>query len=59
MKLNIGGLLRRSVKRGANVARRVGKATRRVVKRGTNTVGLTKRRRTARRRSGSRRAGRR
>lgn len=58
MKLNIGGLLRRSVKRGANVARRVGKATRRVVKRGTNTIGLTKRRRTARR-SGSRRAGRR
>ncbi len=58
MKLNIGGLLRRSVKRGANVARRVGKATRRVVKRGTNTIGLTKRRRTARHRS-TRRAGRR
>ncbi len=53
MKLNIGGLLRRSVKRGANVARRVGKATRRVVRRSTNTLGLT--RRSAHRKSSGRR----
>jgi hypothetical protein len=51
MKLNIGGLLRRSMKRGANVARRVGKGTRRVLRRGTNTIGLTKRRKSSGRRS--------
>ena len=57
MKLNIGGLLRRTVKRGANAARKVGKGTRRVLRRGTNTLGLTKRRRASGRRT--RRAGRR
>ena len=43
--------LKRGMKRGANVVRRVGKATRRTVKRGTNAVGLTRRRRSGRRRS--------
>jgi hypothetical protein len=51
MKLNIGGLLRRTVKRGANAARKVGKGTRRVLRRGTNTIGLTKRRKSSGRRS--------
>lgn len=47
-------LLRKSVKRGTNVVRRVGKLTRKTVKRGTNTLGLTKKARRHRRR-GSRR----
>lgn len=48
-------LLRKSVKRGTNVVRRVGKFTRSTVKRGTNTLGLTKRRRSGSRRSHRRR----
>jgi hypothetical protein len=48
-------LLRKSVKRGTNVVRRVGKLTRKTVKRGTNTIGLTKK---ARRRSSRRRGSR-
>lgn len=43
-------ILRKSVKRGTNVVRRVGKFTRKTVKRGTNTLGLTKRRRAGSRR---------
>ncbi len=39
---NIIGLFRKSLKRGTNVVRRVGKLTRKTVKRGTNTLGLTK-----------------
>jgi hypothetical protein len=42
-------ILRRTLKRGTNAVRRVGKLTRRTVKRGTNAVGLT--RRSRRRRS--------
>jgi hypothetical protein len=41
---NVVGFLRKTLKRSANVARRVGKMTRKTVKRGTNTIGLTKRR---------------
>ena len=52
---NIIGLFRKSLKRGTNVVRRVGKLTRKTVKRGTNTIGLTKR---ARRRSSRRRGSR-
>lgn len=44
-------MLRRTLKRGTNVVRRVGKATRATVKRGTNAVGLTKRRRSSKRSS--------
>lgn len=54
--------LRKTVKRGTNAVRRVGKFTRKTVKRGTNTLGLTKRRkgsRSAHRKSRSRRGGRR
>jgi len=36
-------MFRKTLKRGANVVRRVGKAARRTVKRGTNAVGLTRR----------------
>ena len=43
--------LRKSLKRSANAVRRVGKATRRTVRRGTNTLGLTKRRKSHRRHS--------
>ena len=53
---NVVGFLRKTLKRSANVARRVGKMTRKTVKRGTNAIGLTKRRRSGRK---SRRAGRR
>ena len=38
------GLLRKTVKRGTNLIKRVGKVSRRTLKRGTNAVGLTKRR---------------
>jgi hypothetical protein len=51
------GMLRKTLKRGTNVVRRVGKATRRTVKRGTNVVGLTGKRRRGGRKS--RRGGRR
>jgi hypothetical protein len=47
-------ILRKTVKRGTNAVRRVGKYATKTVKRGTNTIGLTKRRRSSRRR-GSRR----
>lgn len=39
-------LFKKTLKRGTNVVRRVGRVTRRTVKRGTNAVGLTKRRKT-------------
>jgi len=41
---NLLGLLRKTVKRGTNLIKRVGKVSRRTLKRGTNAVGLTKRR---------------
>jgi hypothetical protein len=44
-------LFRKTLKRGTNVVRRVGKATRATVKRGTNAVGLTRRRRGSAKRS--------
>lgn len=43
-------LFKKTLKRGTNVVRRVGKATRRTLRRGTNAVGLTKKRRASRRR---------
>ena len=46
---SILGMLKKTLKRGANAVRRVGKATRRTVKRGTNAIGLTRRRRFGRR----------
>ena len=42
---SILGMLKKTLKRGTNVVRRVGRATRRTVKRGTNAVRLTRRRR--------------
>jgi hypothetical protein len=38
-------LFRKSLKRGSNIVRRVGKGTRKAVRKGTNTIGLTKKRR--------------
>ena len=49
---NVLGLFRKTLKRGTNVVRRVGKLTRKTVKRGTNTIGLTKKSRRHRRKSG-------
>jgi len=43
-------VFRKTLKRGTNVVRGVGKFTRRTIKRGTNAVGLTRRRRSAHRR---------
>jgi hypothetical protein len=37
------GLLRKTLKRGTNAVRRVGKISRNTAKRATNTLGLTKR----------------
>lgn len=37
--------LRKTLKRGLNSVRRVGKASRNLARRGTNSVGLTRRRR--------------
>ena len=42
-------MFRRTVKRGTNLVRRVGKLAKRTVKRGTNAVGLTRRRSNRRR----------
>jgi hypothetical protein len=42
-------LFKKTLKRGTNVVRRVGKVTRKTLRRGTNTLGLTKRRRGPRR----------
>jgi hypothetical protein len=42
-------LFKKTLKRGTNVVRRVGKKTRSTLKRGTNAVGLTKSRRASRR----------
>lgn len=50
----IRSLLRKTLKRGSNVVRRVGKVTRKTLRRGTNTLGLTKRS-SSHRRSSSRR----
>jgi hypothetical protein len=47
----IVSVLRKTLKRSTNVVRRVGKATRSTLRRGTNTIGLTKKRRTAHRKS--------
>jgi hypothetical protein len=52
----IYSLLRKTVKRSANVVRKVGRATTKTVRRGTNALGLTKRRKS---RKASRRGGRR
>ena len=41
--MSLVGSLRKTMKRGLNVVRRVGKASRSVVRRGTNAVGLTSR----------------
>jgi len=49
------GLLRKTVKRGTNLIKRVGKVSRSTVKRGTNAVGLTKRRKSRKSRRSSRR----
>ena len=43
--------LRKTLKRGTNVVRRVGKVARSTAKRGTNAVGLTKRSRRSGRKS--------
>ena len=48
---SILGLLRKTLKRGTNVVRGVGKAARSTVKRATNAVGLTKKSKSRRRRS--------
>lgn len=56
---NLFGLFRKTLKRGTNVVRRVGKVSANTLKRGTNTLGLTKRARKSRRRSTRRRGGRR
>ena len=48
--------LRKTIKRGTNVVRRVGKISRNTLKKGTNAVGLTKKaKKTKGRRSTSRR----
>jgi hypothetical protein len=47
----ITSLLRKTLKRGTNVVRRVGKVTRSTVKKGTNTIGLTKKSRSRKHRS--------
>jgi hypothetical protein len=54
--MSLMGIFRKTLKRGTNVVRRVGKAARRTVKRGTNVVGLTGKRRRGRK---SRRSSRR
>jgi len=41
-------MLKKTMKRGLNSVRRVGKASRSVVRRGTNAVGLTRRRKAKR-----------
>ncbi len=46
--MSLIGAFRKTLKRGTNVVRRVGKAARRTVKRGTNVVGLTGKRRVGR-----------
>ncbi len=46
----IRSILRKTLKRSSNVVRRVGKLTRKTLRRGTNTLGLTKRRRSSHRR---------
>jgi hypothetical protein len=50
--MSILGMLRKTMKRGLNSVRRVGKASRSIARRGTNAVGLTRRRKAKR---GSRR----
>ena len=45
---SITNLFKKTLKRGTNVVRRVGKVTRKTLKRGTNTLGLTKRSRSRR-----------
>lgn len=42
------GMLKKTMKRGLNSVRRVGKASSSVVRRGTNAVGLTRRRKAKR-----------
>jgi hypothetical protein len=42
--MSILGMLKKTMKRGLNSVRRVGKASRSIARRGTNAVGLTRRR---------------
>lgn len=51
-------LFRKSLKRGTNVVRRVGKGTRKALRKGTNTLGLTKKRKAHRKGSRSAHRGR-
>jgi hypothetical protein len=44
----IARLFKKTLKRGTNVVRRVGKVTRKTLRRGTNAVGLTKKRKARR-----------
>lgn len=44
----IGSFLKKTLKRGTNVVRKVGSGTRKTLRRGTNFVGLTKRRKSRR-----------
>ena len=44
----IARLFKKTLKRGTNVVRRVGKVTRKTLRRGTNTLGLTKKRKARR-----------
>ena len=48
----IKSLLKKTLRRGTNVVRAVGRGTRKTLRRGTNILGLTKRRKTHRRRHG-------
>ena len=48
---NLLGLFRKTLKRGTNVVRRVGKVSANTLKRGTNTLGLTKRSRKSHKKS--------
>ena len=41
-------MFRKTLKRGTNAVRRVGKGTRKALRKGTNTLGLTKKRRSGR-----------
>jgi len=49
--MTLFGMVRKTMKRGMNAVRRVGKVSRNVARKGTNAVGLTRRRRSASRRS--------
>ena len=42
--MTLFGMVRKTMKRGMNAVRRVGKVSRNVARKGTNAVGLTRRR---------------